>query len=357
MLEASQLVYRTRFSPAEVKLSQDRVRFRVRQAINRRGRRTRPLVFRLAPLAASLVLIGTLVAGITSILAESSLPGDPLYSMKRLTENIRLTLVSDRDTLETQFDKRRIHEIEQLISQQREARVMFEGEIEAINDTGWLVAGLSVHVPPETIVQTPLEVGSRIEVSATTTHDGQIIAISIYRIDDVDAPILPAITPTNVPSQIPPTPSVTASASNPPTPTAILTPTATLTPMTRPNPHPATSCTPTQPLGWVVYSVQPNDTLSGIAASTGIVLERLMRVNCLTDRNLIITGQRLYVPVLPIFTEAPELRSTLTEERRAGDDNSGPGSNNSGSANGERGDDSGPGRDEGNGGEGGSRNG
>jgi len=325
MLEAGQLLPRAQFSPAEIQESQDRVRFRVVQALSSRRERTRSPIRRLMPLVASLILIFILALGATSILAESSLPGDTLYGMKRLTENIRLLFTSNRDALEPQFNQRRIGEIEQLLAQQREAVVEFEGTVEAINSTEWLVAGLRLHISPETILHASLQVGSVVEVSAATMQNGQIVAVSIRKISG--EPITPPVPPTGVSSH---TPTLSPSPTLSQTPT--LTQTATLEPPPR-MPTSETACVPTQPQGWLVYSVQPNDSLSGIATSTGTTLEVLMRVNCLTDRNLIVTGQRLYVPTLPITREtqeSPVARGTEVENRGANGGNSGTGSSSSG---------------------------
>ena len=59
-----------------------------------------------------------------------------------------------------------------------------------------------------------------------------------------------------------------------------------------------TNCAPyTQ---WPVYTVQSGDTLGAIAQRSGTTLAQLMTANCLSDSNLIFTGQTLYVPVLPV---------------------------------------------------------
>lgn len=59
------------------------------------------------------------------------------------------------------------------------------------------------------------------------------------------------------------------------------------------------SCTPTQPTGWVEYSVQTGDTLSDIAANTGSTVEALARANCIANVRRIVPGQRLFVPRHP----------------------------------------------------------
>lgn len=354
MLEAGRLVHRTRFTPAEVTESQNRVRFRVAQAVNTRRRHPRPVLLRIAPLVASFMVIFVLTVGATGVLAENSLPGDPLYGLKRFTENIRLSVASDKDALEQQFDERRIDEIQRLIAQNRAAEVSFEGQLEAISGTYWLVAGLPVQIAPGTALAQP---GDIIEVQASTTSQGQIIASSIRRIGGERTPEPTPIPPTNVPTRAPiltpsPTPSATHTPSQTATPTLTLTTTKTITPTSTSSPTPSvtveptlTACVPAQPQGWVVYTVQPNDNLSSLAVGTGITLDELMRGNCLTNSNLIVTGQRLYLPFIPsegTSQASPEPGPDLGNE---GNDNSGE-NENAGSGNGNSGPGGGGGNDD-----------
>lgn len=52
------------------------------------------------------------------------------------------------------------------------------------------------------------------------------------------------------------------------------------------------------PAGWVIYTVQPGDTLYGIATAYGITVNQLKYANCLISNNIYV-GQRLYVPNIP----------------------------------------------------------
>jgi LysM repeat protein len=360
MLETGRLVNRAQFSPAEIRESQDRVRFRVGEAVRSRGNRQRTLLSRTLPLVASFALVFVLALGATSILAESSLPGSPIYGLKRFTENARLIFATDREALEQQFDQRRVSEVERLIVERRAAEVMFEGELEAVNGTTWQVEGLPVHVSPETPGAASVQTGDTIEVRALTTAEGEIVATSIRLVSGDESPI-PTLAPsTDVPIQ---TSSPTTIVTQTPTPgasiTPIRTPTSSPTPENRLPPS-ATPCIPTQPGGWVEYSVQPNDNLSSLAVTAGVTVEELMRVNCLTDRGLIVTGQRLYLPFEPGISPTqtrPEVHSTEVEGRHDDNrDNSGPGSNNSGEGegddDGEEGDNSGRGSEDNNSGQG-----
>ncbi len=111
----------------------------------------------------------------------------------------------------------------------------------------------------------------------------------------------PAVTDTIMPSETPgitPSPTATMTGTAPPSPIPSPTSTTMLTPSPAANPS-ATVCVAQRPDGWVTYRVQSGDTLSGLAAATGITLDELMRVNCLDNPSLIIVGQSLFLPYAP----------------------------------------------------------
>jgi LysM repeat protein len=96
-------------------------------------------------------------------------------------------------------------------------------------------------------------------------------------------------------AQIVPTASVTLApqVSDTPVYTPELEPAATLTHTPEPTPT-ATPCVP--PAGWVAYTVQPGETLYGIAQRYGMTAEELQQANCLPSADVIQPGQNLYVP-------------------------------------------------------------
>ncbi|MCD4687248.1 MAG: LysM peptidoglycan-binding domain-containing protein [Anaerolineae bacterium] len=113
---------------------------------------------------------------------------------------------------------------------------------------------------------------------------------------------LPSLTPSQTlkppPTFEPPTPTPTAS------PIPSLTPTLTTNvSVSIPGLQGAESPTPTSTPGcepradWpLTYTVQFEDTLSGIAAQYGTWVDDLAAGNCITDKNLIVIGQVLHVP-------------------------------------------------------------
>lgn len=58
----------------------------------------------------------------------------------------------------------------------------------------------------------------------------------------------------------------------------------------------AETCASDTPDGWRNYRVRAGDTLSSIAARTGISVEELARVNCIDDVRVVIAGTLLFVP-------------------------------------------------------------
>jgi LysM repeat protein len=74
-----------------------------------------------------------------------------------------------------------------------------------------------------------------------------------------------------------------------------------------PTPTP-TPCLPAPPADWVLYTVRPGDTLFSLAVTRGTTTDEVMRVNCLNSSD-IWAGDTLYLPPLPITYEAPAMPS------------------------------------------------
>ncbi len=83
---------------------------------------------------------------------------------------------------------------------------------------------------------------------------------------------------------------------------------------------PTTSIQPstcTVPAGWTLYTVQPGDTMFGLAVSRGIQTYQIVTVNCLPD-TFLMAGQRIFLPPLwvppasPTATLLPSATATVT---------------------------------------------
>ena len=68
--------------------------------------------------------------------------------------------------------------------------------------------------------------------------------------------------------------------------------------------HTPISCNP--PHTWVIYIVQPGDTLYRLGQAYGISYTEIKRANCLPNFNLYI-GQRIYVPPWATRTPSPTI--------------------------------------------------
>ena len=229
MLEAGFLVRHTRVSPGEIAQAKDRVRFQLEE--HRRERRSiRPIG--LARISGSMLIVTLLVAVGLGLLAENSLPGDLLYGVKRLTENVRQ--FASGNTLGTQFAQRRVSEVATLLAQKRVADVVFDGELTAINGSIWTVAGIPVKVAPTTQGASSVKVSDQIEVQGSTTTDGEVIArrISLLTASEPTPTFTytPTVSPT-IPQSATPTytPTQTLTLTSSPSPTATITPSATPT--------------------------------------------------------------------------------------------------------------------------------
>lgn len=343
MLEVGKLVERSQPGTFEIATAQAHVRTRVVERLQAPPRRRSFAGW--AAIAASLLLAFVAVFGA----AESSLPGDALYSLKRVGEDVRGAVLGE------QFAARRLDEIRVLLALRRAEDVTFEGEVESVDGTNWVIAGLSAQVALGTPGADRVVVGDQVRVDAHTSENGELIARALTIIREGDHRTIPSATPTvastvtttSTPTVTPTnTPTATATASRTPTPTPTLTPTNTRTPTptftptptSTPQPSP-TVCATSVPSGWVRYVVVAGDTVSVLAAVTGTTVTQVVLVNCLPESLMIFAGDVLYLPSLPpviAATAPPAVQPTTfippqpqpTEDDHGGDDhggNSGPG--------------------------------
>lgn len=182
-------------------------------------------VVALAALAFLLVLGGTLPT-----VAADALPGDALYPVKRVVEQVRLTLAvnaEQRQRLTEAFRAERIQEVQALAQTEREADVAFEGELESVEDGVWIVSGVVVVPQPQVVAEGEPEVGQLVAVEARVS-DGQVSASRVTHTVSVEPS---PVTDTAVPT---PTRPIAVSATDTPEPTSepTLDPTDTAIPTT-----------------------------------------------------------------------------------------------------------------------------
>jgi len=125
-----------------------------------------------------LVLVAVVGSGVFGASA-ASLPGDPLYGVKRSVENLQLSLARDptlRVNLEESYTQRRVEELKAVQASKRATTVQFAAPVEAMNGDVWVVGGFTVQVLADTAVHGTPRVGELVEVAGRTQSDGQILA-------------------------------------------------------------------------------------------------------------------------------------------------------------------------------------
>lgn len=203
---------------------------------------------RSLPRAAFVLTIVVLLLGIAGgtlfTATRDSLPGQGLYPLKRLGENIRLSLTLDpvaHQQLRAEYRLERQREVRLVLETHQQAVLEFRGELQEIGSGFWVIGGLTVHLDNETVLEGQSVVGAMVLVQASALGDGRLRATRLQALTD---PIVltPAatVTPTTTPSK---TPTMTSSPRT--TETAIATPTATPMPSEEPTATPAPSATPT----------------------------------------------------------------------------------------------------------------
>jgi len=210
---------------------------------------------RLATAAVSVALVtltltlgGALLLG-TESAAQSILPGQPLYPIKRLGEEMYLRLPQSsqsRDARTNQYQKRRRDEVRQLLNRRLEARVSFRGTVETLGPDFLTVSGLLAQMDSRTQIEGSLGTGASVLVQARTRSDGTLLAERVV----VEEPGQPVVVPSSTPTPTPqptatPEPTVTPTATPSATPTPTQEPTATPQPTATFTPSPTDTPTPT----------------------------------------------------------------------------------------------------------------
>jgi hypothetical protein len=203
-------------------------------------------VLRFAVAMVLVLLVGTNLAVVAS---AGSIPGDPLYGVKRSWEEARLALTlreQDREQLLDQLVERRQDEVREMIQEGREGTLDLEGTLRASGEKGWSVNGLTFLLSEKTIVDGQLEPGARAWVRAQLSSDGSLVALLIRMRTRArllsPAATEPGVTPDDMPDGRH-TPAVTPMPQRTPEPTRPLqateTPPASATPHRGETPEPA----------------------------------------------------------------------------------------------------------------------
>ena len=230
---------------------------------------TAPAWRRAALSVAALVLI-VILGQTTLVLAQQSLPGDPLYPLKRTTEQVSLLLTlseEKRQLREYELARRRVEEAKQVAAAHRHVeRLDFSGYIEEISGDRWKIGGQWVKIPMGTVVEGQPAVGKWAQVIASSPGDGRLIARHVVVYDETpfnpEVVPLPTATPTPTATATP-----TATPTFTPTWTATFTPSPTSTPRPTDTPTPQPTATPT-PTWTATATATPTPTPTPSATPT-----------------------------------------------------------------------------------------
>ena len=137
---------------------------------------------RLALAAFSLLLFVLLGWGGLATASAQALPGDSLYRVKRVDENLRLGLAgtSKRSDLETEYAERRSEEVRSLLALGRVHEIEFTGVVRSQTGEIWDVNGVRVVVGLEAEVDAGLVPGMTVEVEGSTDASGTVLAREIH---------------------------------------------------------------------------------------------------------------------------------------------------------------------------------
>ena len=147
---------------------------------------------KLAYRAVLYTLILVVIGGVFTVnTSAKSLPGEPLYGVKRGWERARLALTINEQSeqeLEEEFEAERLEEVSTLVDERRLAAVEFEGTVDSIEDDLWTIGGFVVLVNQDTEINGDPGVGSRVEVEGHTQEDGTILAFELETVagNDMD---------------------------------------------------------------------------------------------------------------------------------------------------------------------------
>jgi hypothetical protein len=140
----------------------------------------------LTTMTITVLLTLTMSALILTYAAGDSLPGDMLYGVKRISENIQRSFTFDNEAqrvLENRLNQKRLAEIRQLIEQNQAATVQFRGVLETKGETLWIIEGLTVLAPADMMVQGNPQEGDTVEVTGRLRTDKVVVADTLKKVE------------------------------------------------------------------------------------------------------------------------------------------------------------------------------
>ncbi len=191
--------------------------------------------------------------------SAASLPGDVLYPVKLLSEQVSLATTfnpEQRQAKESHYLQERRQEVATIVQLHRPVKKLFyAGYLSAINGNTWSVDGQVIFVPDDAKIEGTPRPGAWAEMTITSDNNGHLHlrhAVIWGRSLLLPTPTpteTPTATETSTPTATPtdtPTPVPTATPTATPTDTPTATATPTTTPTGTPTPTPTATSTPTR---------------------------------------------------------------------------------------------------------------
>ena len=137
---------------------------------------------RLAFAIVFVLLVLVFGAGGLLVTSAQSLPGDQIYPLKLVLENVRIRLSPNENlrSMEEQYNQRRVSEVQSILDMGRSVPVIFTGEIEDQTPEFWIIDDILVKTTDQTIIIGDVGVGTVVEVKGITQPDGWVIAGAIH---------------------------------------------------------------------------------------------------------------------------------------------------------------------------------
>jgi hypothetical protein len=140
------------------------------------------------------LLVG--IGGVTVASSAGSLPGDALYPVKLASQRLQLALTLNpvaHGMLADQYDAQRRLEVQAVLKGGRRATVEFQGTLQRMEESRWIVSGLPVALEETTAIFGIPYLGAAVRVGGELPGDGQLVALWV-RVESEMA-VMPTPTP------------------------------------------------------------------------------------------------------------------------------------------------------------------